>query len=322
MIMGRGYLRRPRAFDGVSHWTQTFPDIIERMRRPGYTVLVALIALGLAGCGASRGATVAPRSPSPTHTEGASAASRLSDAQDELVQAGIGRYQATVESSGLARPVIVELTDYDLKSEAFSSERVLANPEAGAGDPETFVMNIRMTSDRGMFMRMHDWGTWDGCWLPFRPKDIENVTGFDVSTGPGMPATVAAVLAARASGRQSEEDTIVASVPGLTGLQLLGISPAKLAKLGSGTEIDGVDVPISIGLSDRRIATAAADGSEIYDTLVEADVSLGDQIGPYLRSVTAHVDFSVVAMVEIVVPEPELLLPRNAKPSDTCRGFR
>jgi hypothetical protein len=248
--------------------------------------------------------------------------SRLSDAQDQLVQAGIGRYQATLVASGLERPLMVDLTDYDLTSETFSSERDIANPQAREGDPATYVMYLRMTSGRRMYMRMHDWGTWEGCWLQFRPKDLEKVTGFDVSTGPGMPATVAAVLAARASDRQSGKDTIGAAVPGLIGLQLLGINPAKLAKLGNGPEVDDVNVPISIGLSDRQIAMVAANGSDIYDSLVEADVSLGDQIGPSLQTLTAQVDFSAVESVEVRAPEPELLLPRNAKPSDTCPANR
>lgn len=288
------------------------------MSRTTRVLCAALIAASAAGCGSSTGTP--PKSGAPK-TAPSTIESRLDKAQDELRDEGHGRYQATVTAAGLGRPLFDELSDFDLDSETYSAQRIVANPGAQKGDPETYVIDFRMTKDHRMYMKMHDWGSWDGCWLQFRPKDLEKFAGIDVSTVPGMPVSVVAVLAAHMSGAAADGARIAATVPAGTALQLLGINPTKYEELGVGSGVDDVDVPIHIRLTGDRISTVDADGEEIYDALADAHVSLGDQVRGYLQALDAHVEFRTVDTVDIQAPDPRLLLPRDAKRSDTCQGL-
>lgn len=310
MVLGRtdGGLP-PRMPSGCHH----------RQMRAVVVPVVTLLLLTVTGCGSTPSDTSAASAPNPQEL--------LEQAQEHLSDAGTGRFTSRVTVAG--QDLITERSVYDLRAEVFETNRIITNVAAEPGDPTEFEVRFRFTGDGDSYMQMADWGPWDGCWLSYDTADFGEM-GVQIDLegpGAGVPATIDALLHAELDSDRSADladDEIALTVPGVTGMQLLGINPAKLLAVEDFDmeKATAVRVPLDVRLEDGEFVTATASGEAIRSALEAEKVGLG-QYDAYLEQLLTAIDLEPESgEVAIERPGDSLIIPDGATKDDTCPANR
>jgi len=240
-------------------------------------------------------------------------------ALDKLIASGSGKYSWGVYYGSRTVPIQSESGVFDLNPLRSRFDRTLGDP-----DDDPVVLHMRSLGSTA-YLRVEDWGRWDGCWLPLTSNDVERATGVKIAQSVPLPATVLAISDATPSstrgfwfGAPYREYT--AELGAGEALQFLGVSPRVFAK-----QIDRlreVLVPVTVSIDAAgRMHGGGARGSEVASAIEDAHVKLSKKLLEGLPSIRASFAFrDPGSAVSVSAPPPSLLLPRNATRRDTCKS--
>jgi hypothetical protein len=284
------------------------------MHRSG--VLLACVALLVAGCGSSAkgsAGTVAPTD----HGDITAQRATLTKALARFKAAGTGRYESEVTADGVSQALANETGTYDLQPVASQFERAILGIDERSRKPRVQVVRTRSTADHRSFLQLKEWGSWSGCWLPMDLAALSKQTGIDVSRGSTLPTAIGILAGAEVTSDHGLAGPHL-GVDAYSALQFLGVASSAISSRRAA--LTEVSVPVLLDVTPAGGPSGAAvEGAQVAAALTAAGLTLGDEVANYVAKAHAEVVLSNLGEpVSISAPPTAELLANDAPADSTC----